>query len=249
MVLRLNRQVIMAAAAAVLMLCLSAQAADAPDIRSEVRKATGNVRDICWETRVIKRDQAVLKKMGKRYVQQFEIDKVLSYFKMPDLYRVEGKLGLVKVQVIMRGSQRIFRIPSLRLTKKDDISEDQRSQSCLDLGLLCDSAWDDSDVKFVRTEEWDSGSVYVLDFVRRWKYPKTFRTFVDKKTLRILRMEKRNDHGILQAVFVFPEAKLVDGVIWFPTRIELHSPDGEVAAVTESTNLRANVGLKDEFFQ
>jgi len=89
----------------------------------------------------------------------------------------------------------------------------------------------------------------VLDFVRRWKYPKTFRTFVDKKTLRILRMEKRNDHGILQAVFVFPEAKLVDGVIWFPTRIELHSPDGEVAAVTESTNLRANVGLKDEFFQ
>jgi len=73
--------------------------------------------------------------------------------------------------------------------------------------------------------------------------------WVDKATMRILKIEKRNSEGQTEAIFVFPEAKLVDGVIWVPTRAELYSPDGKLAAATEFYNLKANTGLSAKLFE
>jgi len=234
--------------AAVSVCCASS--ADAQDLREQVRKATGNLRDLSYTARVVKKNDAVLKKMGKKFVQQYEIEKADTLFKMPDNFRLEGKIGMVKVQMIMSGNLRIFRVPALRLSKREDISrEGFKKQTCIDIGIFCESVWEDFDVKYIKSEQLGEVSAHVLELVRKWENPKSYRTWVDKKTLRILKIEKRDSNGQLLAIFKFPEAKLVDGVIWVPTRAELYSPDGELAAVTESYGLKANTGLSDKLFQ
>lgn len=235
----------------ILPICGIAGAAEkVPDIRAEIRSATGDFRDFTCVTQVVKRNDKVLHKMGKKFVQQYEIKKADTYFKMPDNVRMEGKIGLLKVQMIMTGNQRIFRVPSLRLTKKEDISEEGfKKQTCIDLGLLCESAWNDFDVKYISTEQKETGPAYIVDFTRRWENPKTYRISIDKKILRILKIEKRDAEGNLQAIFKFPEAKQLNGVIWAPSRAELYSPNGELAAVTEFYNMKANSGLSAKFFE
>lgn len=235
---------------ALLLLAVATAAKAAPDVRAEVRKATGGLRDFSYVATVVKRNDAVLKKMGKKFVQQHEIKKVQSMYKVPDKFRMEGTLGLVKVQMINTGTTRIFRVPALRITKRDDISKELfKKQTCLDIGLLCESAWDDFNAKYLKTEQLPTGPAYVIDFVRKWENPKTYHTWVDQKTLRILKIEKRDSNGKIQSIFAFPEAKQIGGVIWAPTRVELRSPTGELAGVTEFSDMKVNTGLTDKLFQ
>lgn len=234
-----------------LLFIATANAADtAPDVRAEVRKSTGGLRDFSYVATIVKKNDAVLKKMGKKFVQQHEIKKVQSMYKTPDKFRMEGTLGLVRVQMINTGTTRIFRVPALRMTKRDDISKQLfKKQTCLDIGLLCESAWDDFNVKYLRTEKLATGPAYIIDFVRKWENPKTYHTWVDQKTLRILKIEKKDSDGKIQAIFTFPEAKRVGGVIWAPTRMELRSQTGELAGATEFSDMKANSGLADKLFQ
>ncbi|NLB56299.1 MAG: outer membrane lipoprotein-sorting protein, partial [Lentisphaerae bacterium] len=197
-----------------------------------------------------KKNDTVLKKMGKKYMRQHEVNKAEAMYKVPDMFRLEGKLGLVKVQMINTGNKRIFRVPSLRITKREDISKElYRKQTCLDIGLLCESAWVDFNAKYIKTDQLSTGPAYLIDFVRKWENPKTFRTWIDKKTLRILRIEKKDPTGKIEAIFVFPEAKNIGGVVWAPTRVELRAPNGEIAGITQLINMKVNSGLSDKLFQ
>ena len=223
--------------------------ARAGDIREQVRQATSRFRDIKAEAIVTYANQRELKRMGGSYARSFEFKKAQIFFRDPDMFRMEGKLGLVSIVYITAGDLRIVRIPSIHYSKKDDVGDEPgKLHSCIDVGVVTDGLWETHNVRLVGKEDTPSGVVYVLELARIGDPRRNQKLWLDEK-LRLLKREKYHNEGTLKARYIYKDHKQMDDAVWVPSRTETYSDNGTLAGISELRKVKLNDGIPDSKFR
>lgn len=214
------------------------------DVRSRVVKETSGFRDVSLTARVIRANHDELREIGKDFQKSYDIKKTKIQFKAPDKMRMEGKVGLIGVTIIINGNQKVYKIPALHIAKREDITgAPHQRQSDLDLGILSGSLWHDY-VVYSAVEE--NGS-YKIVFARSNALKKKIELWADCETLKLQKVEKLEENGKLRAKYVYSNHKQIDG-IWVPTKIEVFNGEGKFAAETGYENVKINSGIPNSVF-
>lgn len=220
------------------------------DIRAKIREATRSFKDITLTAKVVYANQKELKKIGKDFPKSYEFKTTTIRYKAPDKMKVEGKLGMVKVVIIMNGGRKAYRVPALHIGKKEDIRDKpHKRQTDIDIGIVTDRLWHDYVVRATAAEKTPSGEVYRITFVRTNAREKSHVCWVDAKTLKLLKLDKYESDGSLKSRYLYSNHKHIGGIVWVPGRIEVYNQDGKLAGVTAYQNMRVNTGIPDSEFK
>lgn len=245
----LRSKVLLQCCAAVTILAVLPSVAHA-DLRASVREATRNFKDITLVCRVTYANVPELKKIGKDFTRTYEFKTTFVRYKAPDKFKIEGKLGMVKAEVVINGDRKATIIPAVHYTKKENIaSEPHKRQTDLDIGILSDSLWQDYIVLDTDTETTPSGQVHKIVFVRSNARDEKMICWAEARTYKLLKLEKHNSDGSLKCRFIYSKHSLVDGIIWVPGRVDVYNRDGKLAGTTVYENIRLNTGIPDAEFR
>lgn len=226
-----------------------AMAATQADVRAQIREATKGFKDITLTCKVLYTNHAELRKIGKDFPKSYEFKTTVVRYKSPDKMKMEGKLGLVQVAVIINGNMKAIKVPSLHITKREDISkEPHKRQGDLDIGILTDQLWSDFIVLSVASENTSEGEFYRITFVRSNARNKKLVLWTEPKTWKLIKLEKYEDDGTLKSRYIYSNHKYVGGV-WVPGHIDVYNKDGKLAASTMYTDIRVNTGIPDSEFK
>lgn len=223
--------------------------ANAADIRGEIRDATKNFKDITLTANVVYGNKKELEKIGKDFPKSYDAKTTTVKYKAPDKMRVDGKIGMVGISIIMNGKYKLYRVPSLHIGKKEDCTnEPHQLQGDLDIGIVTEQLWRDYIVTNTDAVKGADGTVYKIVFVRSNSKEKKNVCYVEPKTCKLLKLEKYESDGSLKSRYIFSKHKYVDSV-WVPMRIEVYNRDNKLAGATEYSNVRVNAGIDDSVFK
>lgn len=224
--------------------------AAAANLQEQVKQETRKFRDMTATMLPEKINQQVLIKMGKSFSRSYEFKRATITFKDPDKFKIEGAIGLIRVQYIMNGEIRTVRIPSVHYSRKDDLSDESgKTQTCLDMGIVTDGLWASYNVRQIDTENTDSGPVIVLELARIGDPRRNQKIWVDGKNFCLLKREKYRNEGDMKVRYVYKDHKMLDGVVWAPMKTELYDRNGKLAAVSVMRNVKVNTGVSDSIFR
>ena len=227
-------------------LCLAASvSASAADLRSRIRQETGDFKDISLTCKVLQADHDALRKIGKDFPKSYEFKSTLVRFKAPDKMKMEGKLGMVKIEIIINGNRKITIIPPIHYRKREDISDKpHKRQTDLDVGMITDSLWRG----YIVTSIDDDGPADRITFCRENSKDKKLVAWVDDKSLKLLKVEKYESDGRLISRYIYSGHSLINGVAWVPSKIQVYNCDGKLAGTTSYENIKINTGIPDSVF-
>jgi hypothetical protein len=238
--------------ALVALVCSFAYAdADSDALRKCVIDATSGYKDLSLSARVVFADKKVLKGIGKDFPKSFEIENTNAQFKFPDKMKASGKLGMIGIAVITNGGWRYYRVPSLKINKKVDISnKPEQRQSDLDLGVLSDTLWREWVIINAEKIDTRSGDQYKVTICRTTMRDAKSVCYIEAKTLKLLRIDKYHEnYGALQVSYVFSGHTYEANAIWVPKRADVYNASGKLAASTAYENIRVNSGIPDSAFE
>ena len=229
-----------------LSLALSASAAD---LRARIKQATSDFKDITLTCKVLQADHNALTRIGKDFPKSYEFKSSLVRFKSPDKMKMEGKLGMVKVEIIINGDRKLTSIPPIRFRKKEDIGDKpHKRQTDFDIGMITDSLWRDYIVTDMDTENADDDPVDRITFCRDNARDKKIVAWVDDNTLKLLKVEKYESDGRLISRYIYSGHSLINGVAWVPSRVQVYNCEGKLAGTTSYENVKINTGIPDSVF-
>jgi outer membrane lipoprotein-sorting protein len=217
-------------------------------LRTRIQQSGNQLKDMKATVEVVQSNRRELEKMGKSYAETYQIKTANVCFKAPDSFRIDGQLQLMKVTYITTGNTRMIKVPSIHLKKQEDISKEPlRQMSSLDLGIISGRTWDIYKVKLVRTENSDSGEVYVLQLLADGS-KKSQQLWVSAADLRLLRRDRLMEDGSIGTKMIYSEYKQF-GNLWIPTKAEVYNGDNKLAAVTQTKDIKVNGGVDDKEFE
>lgn len=221
----------------------------AADIRGDIRNATKSFKDISLNGKVVYGNKKELQKIGSDFPKSYDAKNTTVRYKAPDKMRVDGKVGLVGISIIMNGKYKLYRVPSLHIGKKQDCSnEPHQLQGDLDIGIVSDQLWRDYIVTDADVVHVSGDTLYKLTFVRSNAKDKDIVCYVEPKTAKLLKLEKLESDGKLKCRYIYSKHKHVEG-IWVPTRIDVYNRDNKLAGATEYSNIKVNAGIPDSVFK
>ncbi len=226
----------------------TALADELDSFREKLKKTTDSFNDMRATLVVTSSNKRELEKMGKSFAETYQIKKASITFQSPDAFRVEGDLGMMKVQFITTGNTRTIRIPTVRFKKVEDISNEMdKKMTALEVGVVSDSLWEFFKVSLFEKEPGESNStVYVLK-LQNGKSNKSQLIWVDGTDFRLLQHDRVKDDGTIKMKSVYSEHVNIEG-IWIPTHTEVYNSEGKLAATTTLRNIVVNDGLKPNVF-
>ena len=235
---------------AILVMAYPATPAAHADVRSQVSQATSGFKDITLTCKVLYADLAELKKIGKDFPKSYEFKSTTVLYKAPDKMKMEGKLGILTVAVVMNGDRKGILIPAIRYSKKESIKgKPHKRQTDLDIGILSDSLWRDYIVLGIANEKGSGGALYKITFIRENAREKHHICWIDAKTFKLLKLEKHESDGSLKSKFIYSKHSLIGGLVWVPGRIDVYNQDGKLAGTTAYENVKLNTGIPDSEFK
>lgn len=215
------------------------------DVRAVVHAATKGFKDVSMTCRVIRANHDELQRIGKDFEKSYEIKTSRIEYKAPDKMKMEGKLGLVTVTMIINGDQKAFIVPSIHYTKRENIKgKPHQRQTELDLGVLTASLWRD----YIVSSSVRDGSFYKIVYARSNSPHKKMILWADCKSLCLTRVDKLDDDGKLKSKYIYSGHKKLGG-IWVPTKIDIFSSQGKLAAETGYDSIKVNSGIADSTFK
>ncbi len=232
-----------------LLLFFSTSGPAEPDVREQIRQATQAFKDITLTCRVLYANVAELKKIGKDFPNSYEFKTTTISYKAPDKMRMEGKLGMVTVAIIINGNTKSIKAAGLHISKKENIAKQpHKRQGDLDIGILTDQLWQDYIVTNVEAEKGQSGQLYKITFVRSNAKDKKLVLWTEPKTWKLLKLEKYEDDGTLKSRYIYSSHRRY-GPIWVPGHIDVYNRDGKLAGSTMYENIKVNSGIPDSIFK
>lgn len=219
------------------------------ELKARVIESTKDFQDLSVVGTVIYKNKAALTKVDSAYSQLYEFKTANVKLKMPDKLRIDGKLGMVKVEYIVNQGTKIVRSPTLKINKKKDYSCDPaKLQNALDIGLITPSLWNGRQVEVIEDSEANANSEIKLRL--KWtKGDMVYMAWVDEKDLWLKRFEKQDNAGNLQVRMVYSNPQKIGEVIWMPMKVEMFAADGEKAGASEFSDVKVNAGLADSIFE
>lgn len=230
-----------------LLICMAAAAH--ADLRGRVAESSSGFKDLTVSCKVVHANAAELKKIGKDFPKSFEFKNTTAWCKVSHKMRMEGVLGMIRVALIMNGDYKGVVVPSLHITKKENIkAKPDRRQTEFDLGVITESFWDDYVVQDTSTEKDSDGIVYRITFVHSNARDRKQICWIDDNG-RLLKLEKYRPNGSLECKYVFSKHTKYDGVLWVPGRADVYNAEGKLAASTVYENVKVNTDLPDSVFK
>lgn len=219
------------------------------ELKAQVVEATKDFKDVSMLGTVVYKNKAALTKVDTAYAQLYEFKTANVKLKMPDKLRIDGKLGMVKIEYIINQGIKIVRSPTLKINKKKDYSSDPaKLQNALDIGLLTPSLWNGRVVEVIEDSEANTNGEIKLRL--KWmKGDMVYIAWIDAKDLWLKRFEKQDNAGIMQVRMVYSNPQKIGGVIWMPMHVEMFAADGEKAGATEFSDVKVNADLADSLFE
>lgn len=232
-----------------LILLMIGSSSPANEIRNNIAQATRGLKDITLTGKVLYGNQRELAKIGKDFPKSYEFKTTTVRYKAPDKMRMEGKLGMVTVAVIVNGDTKAISIPSVKYSKKENIkSAPHKRQTAVDIGLITDDLWHSFIVTDTVSEKGSTGTVYRITFVRSNARDRKLVCWVEPDTAKLLKFDKYHDDGSLKSRFIYSKHTRVNG-IWVPGRVDVYNEDGKLAGTTAYENVKVNTGIPDSVFK
>ncbi len=218
-------------------------------LKGRIEAATKSFKDVTMTVTVKEKNKAALTKVDQNYARLYEFQSAALQLKVPDMIRIESKLGMVKFEYIVSGGKKMFRAPKIRMNRVDDYSSDPaKLQSPLDLGIVTPQLFVGRKVEVLDDADAQSRGEIALKLT--WlKGDMVNLVWLDATNLWLKRFEKRDSQGRLLARVVYSNPQNPGGVIWMPTKVELYASDGDKAGSTELSDIKVNTDLPDSLFK
>jgi hypothetical protein len=214
--------------------------------------AQPTLKDLTASIKVINRNDAELKKIGKGYVDVYKLSSQQLMAREPGQVRFQAKRGILGVRRITSGGQQLFEVPGLGHRKVDDVTKKPgKADSITDLGVITPSWLRKVNSQWLRTENRGGKTLHV--FETSYKDDTAYRRtlVMDPATRTMVEVisehRERSQPGFKKR-FVFSAPKQISGV-WIPTRCDLYSPDNRLAASMQYDDIKVNTGLQDSLFR
>lgn len=220
------------------------------DIKVKVAQATQGYRDLKLTCIVKHANISELRKISADFSQRYEFKKTTLMYKSPDKLKIEGKLGMVKMKIVINGDQKALVIPSVRYSKKENIKNDpHKRQSDLDAGVFSDSFWNDYIVSKVENEKDSDCSMYKITFYRENAKEKKLICWVDVDSLKLYKLESFYTNGEKKVRYSFSRHIKAGNRIWVPMKMDIYNGEGKHAASVEYDDVEINTGITDSEFK
>lgn len=250
MVIKRSAAVTFLSVCVVIAACAAASAAvTEADLKARVEAASANLEDFSATGNVVYKDAKVLASVNESFARIYEFKSVSLMFKSPDKLRFEGKLGMVKFDYIINGGLKIVRAPAVKMNRTKDYShQPSKLQEPLDLGIITPLMWRGRTVEIL--EDPESESRGELKIRLKWTQGTTqYTAWIDAQDLWLKRIERLNGDGVVTEAVVYSNPVHMGDVVWMPTRAELHTADGRLAAAIEFVDIQVNKDLEDSLFK
>ncbi len=218
-------------------------------LKSRITEGTQGFSDIKMDVTVTQKDKKALTRVESSYSRLYDFKSATIYVKQPDKMRTEGRLGMIRFEYIINGSDKIVRAPTINFNKREKYpDEPAKVQDALDTGLITPSLWRTRSIQIVD----DAEAAAAGEIKVRYSYPAgdmQYLIWLDEKDLWLKRFEKRQADGTLEVRFVYSNPQRFGEVIWMPTRTEMYAADGAKAGTLESSKVEVNINPPDTMFQ
>lgn len=217
--------------------------------KEQVQEATKDFKDLSMTGTVVYKNKEALAKIEANYAQLYEFKTANVSLKSPDKVRLEGKLGMVKFEYIVNGTNKIFRAPTIKVNKKSSYADDPaKLQNALDLGIVTPTMWQYRSIEIVEDEQAQQNGEIKLKM--RWpKGDMVYYVWIDAKDLYLKKFEKQRADGKLELRIIYSDAKRMCDAIWIPLRVEVFASDGTKAGTSVFSDVKVNSGLADSLFE
>jgi outer membrane lipoprotein-sorting protein len=220
------------------------------DIKTKAASAVKGLKDLTLTCIVTYSNPKELKKISKDFSKRYEFKKSTIKYKSPDMFKMEGSLGLIKGRIVFNGDRKALVIPGIGVNKKDDLKKDpHKRQSDLDIGIFSDSLWKHYIVKNAETVPGANGAEYKITFVRSNAKSKNITCWVTSDTMKLRKLEKYESDGSMKSRFIYTDHKKINNSIWIPMKINIYNGNGKLAASTEYKDVKINTGISNSEFK
>ncbi len=218
-------------------------------LKARITEATKGFQDIKMDVTVTQKDKKALMKVQSAYSRLYDFKSATIHVKQPDKMRTEGRLGMVRFEYIINGSDKLIRSPSINFNKRESYPDDpSKLQDALDMGLITPSIWRTRGMQIIDDPEAKAtGEIKVRYFFPRGDM--LYYIWLDEKDLWLKRFEKRRADSTLEVSFVYSNPQHFGDVIWMPTKTEMFASDGSKAGTLESSKVEVNANPPDTLFQ
>jgi hypothetical protein len=208
--------------------------------------------DVSATIKVVAKNDAELKKMGKSFVEANKLSRQEVQYKEPGRMRLSGKKGLFTIRYVTNGEKKLTQVPTLGINKVENIAkEPAKADTIYDLGLIT-AAWVDRvEDRWLRTEDRDGKTMQVFEFW--WKEDRAAKhtIVVDPATKIIVEHvahhRAKKKPGFKKKI-LYGEVQKINGV-YVPTKATLLNSDNKIAAILRYDDLTVNSGLSDKLFK
>jgi len=232
-----------------LALSCSAYGLTSEELKARVEKATTQLKDVTMTVSITYQNRKALEKIDSAYSRMYEFKSANISFKPPDKMRVDGKLGMVRFEMIVVGTTRIVRAPKLKINAKNEYSSaPSKVQTPLDMGFVTPALWKNRTIEVLDDPEAAAAGEIKI----RMQWPNNTMVnlaWLDAKNLWIKRFEKRDSSNKLLVKLAFANPKQIAEGMWFPTSVDIFAPDGEKAGASQASDIKVNSGLGDSLFE
>jgi hypothetical protein len=233
---------------AVLLLSLRATASGPETLESYAQPGRRHVRATIV---VEKKIDAALREIDDDEEKGYRIKRTHFSLKEPNKVRVEGKYGLINILYVINGDRKLRSAMGVRKVKNIAQSPGER-YTALEIGALTPALVEQLESRFLQWEA-RAGKKMPLFEVRFKGEPggaRPERILIDPATRVIVeRSVMFRTRPQVRQRYVYTDPMKHAGDVWLPTRVELYSPTGKLAAVSRYESVSVNGGLPDSLFQ
>jgi outer membrane lipoprotein-sorting protein len=200
---------------------------------------------------VEKTNTAALNEISKNEEKGYRIKRTQFSLKEPNKARVEGKYGLISILYVINGDRKLRSALGVRKVKNIAQKPGERFTT-LEIGALSATVEERLESRLLRWETRNGKKMPVFE-VRFKGEPGGARPeqIVIDPTTRVIveRSVMFRTRPKVKARYLYLNPIKYAGDVWLPTRVELYSPSGKLAAVSRYDGVTVNAGLPDTLFQ
>jgi outer membrane lipoprotein-sorting protein len=235
-------------AAALLLLTFPAVAAQAvPDIH---QYTSDKIKTLRLDSEIVYENHDQLENIGGDFADFYQVQRgarsLSLIYQQPGMLRYDANVIGAHITYVLDGDTRTTVIPFLHIHKTEDIAgAPGKKNTLLDCGVVPPEFLNQDNATYLRTQ---NGLLCFQLLGKLKSEPFKDLVWIDPKTHITEQRYHYDRNGKLTAWYLYKNPVLIAPGIYFPTRVEVYSPENKLAGVTVYRNIRVNTPVDPATF-